>query len=457
VTLADPRVIKAEYERRATALLQDGFLGHGVHEDLLLQAAWWFDRPLAPGAGALADFFRAALDNHVVLYFAVAPRSSAAAADLHDFLQVVLYWLRALPDSLLKKSPEPLGLVVSEVGDGQRLGAQVMRWRGPSLIYWGAFQALRPPGQGEYWGLADQVRRTLIHELVGHQLAFCSSAGPLLPREDLRDILKASDIRHLKVIDGPPLDVETFLVQEDLLEAVRRIHYFSGRYNEQKYYSNLAELIAFAAEGSSPGADLPHAAVHAILKRNLLRLPNPLTAPGPDGATLYEGYDVAQAGFPRYFIEHIDGAWVETGALRHGDRWLTLRALARAARAHKEDLAAAPLREWIEPGQVFHLQVPFGGYLLEIHGSQYLVCPFGMFGDLAGDTPRPWLLPIRQGDVAIQPVVRNAWPWGGFAIRNDSEVPILFKLLELKAASPCIQSEDISTNLGLSSSRWRGG
>jgi hypothetical protein len=433
------RSLQGEYEQRRDRLLQNGCLGHGVQEDLLLRSAAWFHRPLAPEGGSFADFFGTALQHHVAVIAAVDPMAddAARAHDLHAFLQVVLASICRLPAPLLKKSPEPLTLIIAAAGSGYAFGAHILEPRGPSLIYWEVFRELRHSlVLGDYQPLAGQIQRTLVHELLGHQLAFCSSAGPLVPREDLRDILAAAGIRYLKLVDSPSIEVDLFLQADDLLAAVRRIHYLVSRRNAEKYFVHLTELIAFSLDASPPTSALPYGEILQILKRNFLRSPNPVNVPGNGQLPLYEGYDPSGPECRRYYTENTGTAWRETPALCRQGMWLTLAGLIDGWYARRRELSSTP-QQWIEPNRLLFLRIPFGGYLVELDQQAFLACPFGLFAEDAGQVV-PCADEFPERPFAIESHRRGGDTCDEFRVSNRSARPLPFRLLELDAASASV-------------------
>ena len=314
------------------------------------------------------------------------------------------------------------------------MGSHVFRLRGPSLIYLGDLPRPAPAGSRDYATVSDQIRRTLVHEMVGHRLAFCTAAGPLLTRDDLHNILRVAGVRFLKLIDSPSIEVDAFLARQDLLEAVRQIQYVDARTHEQRDYSNLTELIAFAAEGRSADVGLPYPDIHKILKRHLLCLPAPLNAPGPGQATLYEGYDVAQLP-RRTTTSNTQRGTGSTPARRAGGRWLTLAGLGRACLARAGELVPGSDQQWIEAGSLFRLRVPFGGYLLAVEGNVLLASCFGLFGDLGRSVPTPYGRACQIGRASMSGLAPHDSVWSTYTIHNQSGVRIPFHLLELDAST----------------------
>lgn len=426
-----------DYERRANELLQSGQLGHGIQEDLLIASAAWFHQPLLPGAGAFADFFGAAAEHHVTLLSAVDldPGNRAEAADLHEFLSVILRWIQSMPLAVLGKSPAPLGLVVGWMGTGYNLGAQIMRAGAPAIVYWGVFRSLRKAlNDSRYHRLSEQIRQTLVHELIGHQLAFCTAGGPLLSREDLRLIFQACQIAEVKLAGSDSMSVDRFLAEEDLLGAINRIEYYASHRDAQRYHANITERIAFSIQGNLGSATSPYDEILSILKRNLLRAPAPLTPPGRPEGVLYEGYEFSKPDPDRYFVACIGGQWRETEAMERDGSWISQEQLCAASVLAGR--IPPPARK-IEPDQAFHLNVGPSGYLLLVDGLTLLASPFGLVEEPAL-WPRPACPDRVETDQASVQAVRN--PCGtveSVNLRNRSSAALKFALVPLP---PNIQS-----------------
>jgi hypothetical protein len=394
----DPAELKLLYEERLNHLLRDGVLGFGIHEELLRSSAASFDRTLLSGGGALADFFATALQEHVALLLAVNLTENEDAADLHAFLSEVVACLSSLPKPILQKSPQPLGLVIGNHGGGFRLGAQWLQKGAPAIIFWRTFQSLRKSLHTEsYAQLRDLLRKTIIHEVIGHQLAFCTSAGPLVTREELRQILQLGGITRLDLTDGSHVSAAQFVESPDLLEMMRRIRYLVSPYSPDRYYENPAEMIAFAVEGEWP-AHRAYRSILNVLKQHFLLDPSPLHTAEASDHVLFQGFDVSTSPATRYFLERAGEGVRETEALQTPAGWISReRLLDRFYQHHKPD---GPGNQVVlEPARAAAIHLPAPGLQIELGDGWYLVCAFGVFGHQAARIAQP--LPFTSGNVRV--------------------------------------------------------
>ncbi|MBL8851880.1 MAG: hypothetical protein JNG89_19565 [Planctomycetaceae bacterium] len=425
-----PDALTMRYQELAERVLGQGHLGYGRTEDWLMQSGRWLHHPLVPGGGSFADYFRAALDHHVALLCAVNldPEDAACARDFDEFLRIVLDWILDVPLELLLKSREPLGLVVSGRQSGQAFGSQVMRCGGPSLIFWEVFRSLRRSLRLEdYSRLGEQIGQTLVHEMIGHQLAFCAESGSCLSRDDLRDVLSAAGIDELKLIGRTMVNVDTFLDTDDLLASLQLVEYVVSPRNIGKYFGNVVELIAFAVEGSRPDSHQPYDDVLAVLKRSLLRLSKPISV-GDDGSALYRGFSFESRRFEEYFIEHRDGKWRETRAARLDGRWLSLSRIVSAAADRRTQLESVEAIE-VAPQQRFMLNLSGSSYLLQLDDHVALATPFGIAaGDSLEAVPA---LAFNKCGAAVRaepsgsPLIRH------YTVTNDADRPVTLRIVRL--------------------------
>jgi len=394
---------KSEYNRISNRLLQESMLGHGLHEDFLLSSAKWFHHRIGPNNECLADSFESALGHHVALIFALPAISAdpAAAADLFDYLRHLVSWVVQLPGDLLRKSPEPLVLVVGHRGLTNQFGAQIMRSGGPSIIYWQNFSSLRQSlGQFNYDSLSDQIGKTVVHELIGHQLAFCSPAGPLITRSEISEILSIAKVDFIKLNDGSSLRARDFVKSADLLAALRRTEYVRSNWQSHRYYGNLAEIIAFAVEGVADNLPFDYQRILGILEGGLLRESQPVNS--PDSRTpLYRSHDLSCQPFKQSYIHLENRQWHRTEALCCGSHWLSLHDCQRRFQEHLAKSPGPAGLSVVRPGQSVNISLPFDALALVINDTPLLISPFGMFtarGDTFIRRPKCWQL----GDCLIQ-------------------------------------------------------
>jgi len=427
--------ITSAYEQLAGEILTEGHLGHGIQEDLLLDSARWFGRPLTAGNASFGDFFRAAMEHHIGLLSAVDLdiENERDCLEFLGFLRYLLRWISGLPQDVVRKSPKPLMLVIGWHGALQQFGAQVMRRGGPSVIYWGAFRSLRSCLHlGSYRRLAELIWITLAHELIGHQLAFCTHGGPLLSRDDLRDIVTASHIRFLKLVDSSSMSAEAFLALPDLLAAVARVRYYGPSTDMRRYCSNLAEVIAFAVAGNPPEANPCNGDVQAVLRRGLLREQSPLACDSSSATMLYRGYDFSKATFPAYFVERSSSGWRETQAVAQHDRWMTLTGLFDAFRfvsSHKQPGERIDLQS----GKKLFLNAQSANYVLEVGAVRLLISPFGVFDPAQCDAPLSLPYTLRSNATTIT-LARHPGDDASIVVTSDGGCRVAAHLLPVPYA-----------------------
>lgn len=427
--------IKETYERLASEMLAGGYLGHGIQEDLLVDAARWFGTPLGGGTASFADFFRIALDHHVALLCAVDldAEKEEDGREFLEFLRILLRWVEELPQEVVRKAKDPLLLVAGWQGMGHQLGAQIMRPGGPAIIYWGAFRSLRSSLQfSGYRRLTQLVRTTLAHELIGHQLPFCTAGGPLFSRDDLAAVLKAMDVRYLELVDSPSMSVETFLALPDLIKAISRVRYYGSERDPQRYCANLVEVIAFAVSGE-PAHTVPgRGEIKSILRRGLLCERSPVATDPATGTALYRGFDFSDASPTPYFVEQAGRDRHETEALPKGGRWLTLRGLWTAWDAAERG-GQAGREVALEPGRKCFLDGESAGYLVDAGRMKFLCCPFGLFEAACRATPAALPGTLRRGDMVLG-VEQRRVEQVSYAIANEGMREIRLRVIPLEYA-----------------------
>jgi hypothetical protein len=377
--------------------------------------------------GSPADFFGHALRQHVALYFAVDmnPDDPVAGADFHAFLSEVHQSLAALPPVLLRKSPSPLGLVIGDHRLGSSLGEQILKPGAPSILFWRAFRSLRESLQDRpHASLATLIRKTILHEMIGHQLAFCCVNGPHLPAEDFLDILRIAGITSIPLTDGSEISPADLASTKDLLKEVRRIRYILSPRCPNRYYENPIEMVAFAIEGEvSPNST--YAQIKRVLRRNLLRDPCPLqTVPGASNA-LYRGYDLSETPVTQYFIEATSQGLRETEASETAEGWVSKEALIDQLQSAKTGVQFAQ-ELTLQPGRGASVNVPPRGCFVNFLGKWYLACAFGILEqDCRGD--------VQKGPQLTTGVHLNLDHRGtaiNLIISNDSPQPLVVHLRE---------------------------
>ena len=161
----------ADWVRR---LRLGGALGHGVREDVLQRSVRSLDRELMPGGGSVRDFVVEARLRGVALLVAeeLEGMTAGLAAELHAFLEQVLAAIIWLPRELTRKSPEPFVCMVCPGEEPAKLGSHRIGRPGYSSIHWSGFRARSEgavvPGYSPHF---QEIRRTVVHEVIGHQLA----------------------------------------------------------------------------------------------------------------------------------------------------------------------------------------------------------------------------------------------------------------------------------------------
>ncbi len=379
--MVDPSVQKAEYDRIANRLLNEGLLGHGLHEDLLVNSSHWFHQRIGPNSECLADFFGAALENHVVLVFALPEVSSSAeeAVDLFDFLHHLVSWIVQLPKALLLKSPEPLVLVVGHRGLSDQFGAHMMQRGGPSIIFWQTFYSVRKAlRELSYARLSHQIGKTLVHELIGHQLAFCTLPGPIVSHKDISEILQIADIGFIKLNDGSSLSAPEFARSPDLLAAIRLTKYIQSARQAHRYFGNLTELIAFAVEGAGNNAPYNYEGILRVLRGSLLREPLPVNVAG-DRSELYRSHDLSTMPFEHAYVYQTSAGWLQTEARSWNGQWLSLHDCEILCRSILAERASPACATKVPPDQSFTIQMPFDGIPLVVKDAAFMVSPFGLY------------------------------------------------------------------------------
>ncbi len=378
--MGDPKSAKAEYDRISNWLLDNSTLGHGLHEDFLVESSRWFHERIGRNGECLADCFCAARENHVALLFALPSLSpdAEAANDLFDFLHYLVSWIIQIPPGLLEKSTEPLILVVGHRGGSGEFGAQMMQRCGPSILFWQTFSSFRKAlGQLNYAQLSNQICKTLVHELVGHQLAFCCSNGPIVTAAEVSQILSIAKIDFVKLSDGSTLSAADFVRAPDLLAAVRRTEYIQSARHTHRYFGNLAELIAYAVDGVPDNLPYDYAGILKVLKGDLLREAQPVNEAG-SRTPIYRVHDLSVAPFRQQYC-YLEGTeWTETEAICRNRQWLSLHECQLRFRASLAGSSALAKTVFLSPRKSLSISLPFDGMAVSIRGRDFVASAFGI-------------------------------------------------------------------------------
>jgi hypothetical protein len=235
--------------------------------------------------------------------------------------------------------------------------------------------------------LRDLIRKTIVHEIVGHQLAFCTAAGPLVTRTDLLDILTLAGVSDVSLVDGTRVRAADLVAAPDLLGMISRIHYLISAHCPANYYENPIEMIAFAAEGEWPTHDEVHRGVLGVLRRNLLRSPVPLHTTDSSGEPLFEGFDLSISPARRYFIRRHADTFRETEAVEVNGEWITRDELVEQLQGVEAGTSDRQLV--LQPGRAAAIYLPPRGCLISVKEDWYLACAFGVFKQTCPTATQP--------------------------------------------------------------------